>query len=120
VLRSWIQAVPARCHLPAAPPALAPTQLLDGSAHAMLKDMAIAQYMLSNELLSEVLALVATCPERADILEGLLQAGGVELYLRPTWWLVEKGEVISFTELSSRASAQGEVLVGFIERGTRR
>jgi len=45
---------------------------------------------LSNELLSELLALVATCPERADILEGLLQAGGVELYLRPTWWVVEK------------------------------
>eukprot|EP00983_Pelagomonas_calceolata_P116692 1160337-Pelagomonas_calceolata.AAC.2 len=50
--------------------------------------------------------LVATCPERADILEGLLQAGGVELYLRPTWWLVEKGESISFTELSARASTQ--------------
>eukprot|EP00983_Pelagomonas_calceolata_P116693 1160337-Pelagomonas_calceolata.AAC.3 len=30
-------------------------QLLDGGAHEMLKDMAIAQYMLSNELLSELL-----------------------------------------------------------------
>jgi len=94
-------------------------ELLDGGAHEMLKDMAIAQYMLSNELLSELLALVATCPERADILEGLLQAGGVELYLRPTWWLVEKGESISFTELSARASTQGEVLMGFIDKSRR-
>ena len=41
-------------------------------------------------------------------------------YLRPTWWLVEKGEVISFVELTSRASANGEVLIGFIEKVTRK
>jgi len=31
-----------------------------------------------------------------------------------------QGEEISFMEMSARASAQGEVLLGFIERSTRK
>lgn len=38
----------------------------------------------------QLLALVATCPERADIFDELFQPGGNELHTRPARWVVDK------------------------------
>ena len=43
--------------------------MLDQSAFELVRDLDIAQYMLPNTLISQLLALVVLCPERADILE---------------------------------------------------
>lgn len=65
-------------------------QLLDGKTYEMVRELQIAQYVLSNELVSQLLALVATCPERADIFDELFQPGGNELYTRPARWLLAR------------------------------
>lgn len=65
------------------------TQLLDSSAAKLVAKWPVAQYILTFGLLSELLALLATGPERADILDALFSCSAVQLFLRPASMLLE-------------------------------
>lgn len=94
------------------------TEMLDAKTLSLVKDMSISKYITSNEMTAQLLALISCAPDRVEVYRELLWPGGNTFNIRPTSSVLSKNAVVDFYEASELVMATGEVLLGYMERGT--
>jgi len=89
------------------------SEILDSRTKHLINITKISDYVMSNELVSMALAMVAEDKEVAIVLTELFTSEGNEMYIRPVERYINPGEEASFWEMCARVRAVGGLLVGF-------
>ncbi|KAL7219540.1 hypothetical protein ACSBR2_012571 [Camellia fascicularis] len=89
------------------------SEILDPRTKNLLSMLKISDYVLSNELVSMVLAMVAEDRQINDILEELFAEEGNEMHIRPADLYLRDGEKLSFYEVLLRARQRTEIVIGY-------
>jgi hypothetical protein len=88
------------------------SEILDTRTRHLVAETGICNYVLSNELISNALAMVSEDPHINVVLRELFTAEGQELYVLPASTLVAPGEELSFWDVAARARTRRQVLIG--------
>ena len=91
------------------------SEILDSRTRSLLSVVKCKGYVMSNQIVSAVIAQVAECRDLNMILSELLSAEGTELYLRQVedYVDIKRSDKFSFWDLSVRVRERREVLLGF-------
>ncbi|KAM1724615.1 hypothetical protein ACFX13_023089 [Malus domestica] len=89
------------------------SEILDPRTKNLLAMSKISDYVLSNELVSMALAMVAEDRQINDVLEELFAEEGNELQIRQADLYLREGEELSFYEIMLRARQRREVMIGY-------
>ncbi|KAK6118647.1 hypothetical protein DH2020_047639 [Rehmannia glutinosa] len=89
------------------------SEILDPRTKNLLSMSKISDYVLSNELVSMALAMVAEDRQINDVLEELFAEEGNELHIRGADLYLYEGEELSFYEILLRARQRREILIGY-------
>ncbi|KAM1172548.1 hypothetical protein TB1_022101 [Malus domestica] len=89
------------------------SEILDPRTKNLLSMSKISDYVLSNELVSMALAMVAEDRQINDVLEELFAEEGNELQIRQADLYLREGEELSFYEIMLRARHRREVMIGY-------
>ncbi|KAM5554121.1 ion channel CASTOR-like [Rosa sericea] len=89
------------------------SEILDPRTKNLLSMSKISDYVLSNELVSMALAMVAEDRQINDVLEELFAEEGNELQIRQGDLYLREGEELSFYEVLLRARQRREVMIGY-------
>jgi hypothetical protein len=74
------------------------SEILDQRTKALMSKAHISDYVLSNQHMSRVIAMVAQDRSVCEVLTELLTDEGNELYVRPVRYYVSAGEVVGFLD----------------------
>ncbi|KAK0608476.1 hypothetical protein LWI29_031250 [Acer saccharum] len=89
------------------------SEILDPRTKNLLSMSKISDYVLSNELVSMALAMVAEDRQINDVLEELFAEEGNELHIRPADVYLRDSEELSFFEVLLRARQRREIVIGY-------
>ncbi|KAJ0784185.1 putative CASTOR/POLLUX/SYM8 ion channels protein [Helianthus annuus] len=89
------------------------SEILDPRTKNLLSMSRISDYVLSNELVSMALAMVAEDRQINDVLEELFAEEGNEMHIRQADLYLEDGEELSFYEILLRARQRREIVIGY-------
>lgn len=89
------------------------SEILDPRTKNLLSMSKISDYVLSNELVSMALAMVAEDQQINDVLEELFAEEGNELQIRQADLYLCEGEELSFLEVILRARLRREIVIGY-------
>ncbi|KAI4369204.1 hypothetical protein MLD38_017676 [Melastoma candidum] len=89
------------------------SEILDPRTKNLLSMSKISDYVLSNELVSMALAMVAEDRQINEVLEELFAEEGNELHIRPADLYLHEGEQLSFYEVLLRARLRREIVIGY-------
>ncbi|CAK7322484.1 unnamed protein product [Dovyalis caffra] len=89
------------------------SEILDPRTKNLLSMSKISDYVLSNELVSMALAMVAEDQQINDVLEELFAEEGNELQIRQADLYLREGEELSFYEVLLRARQRREIAIGY-------
>ncbi|CAN0888201.1 Ion channel CASTOR [Linum grandiflorum] len=89
------------------------SEILDPRTKNLLSMSKISDYVLSNELVSMALAMVAEDRQINDVLEELFAEEGNELQIREGDLYLREGEELSFYEIMLRARQRKEIVIGY-------
>ncbi|KAK7285676.1 hypothetical protein RJT34_20454 [Clitoria ternatea] len=89
------------------------SEILDPRTKNLLSMSKISDYVLSNELVSMALAMVAEDRQINDVLEELFAEEGNEMHIRQADLYLCEGEELSFYEIMLRARQRREVVIGY-------
>lgn len=89
------------------------SEILDPRTKNLLTMSKISDYVLSNELVSMALAMVAEDRQINDVLEELFAEEGNELQIREADLYLNEDEELSFYEILLRARQRREIVIGF-------
>ncbi|MCO5575791.1 hypothetical protein L7F22_029596 [Adiantum nelumboides] len=89
------------------------SEILDSRTKNLVSVSKISDYVLSNELVSMALAMVAEDKQINRVLEELFAEEGNELYIRPAEFYLHDQEVLSFFEIMVRARQREEIVIGY-------
>ncbi|XAR64568.1 hypothetical protein NMG60_11008300 [Bertholletia excelsa] len=89
------------------------SEILDPRTKNLLSMSKISDYVLSNELVSMALAMVAEDRQINDVLEELFAEEGNEMHIRPADLYIHDGEELSFYEILLRARQRREIVIGY-------
>nr|6O6J_A Chain A, Ion channel CASTOR [Lotus japonicus]6O7A_A Chain A, Ion channel CASTOR [Lotus japonicus]6O7A_B Chain B, Ion channel CASTOR [Lotus japonicus]6O7A_C Chain C, Ion channel CASTOR [Lotus japonicus]6O7A_D Chain D, Ion channel CASTOR [Lotus japonicus] len=89
------------------------SEILDPRTKNLLSMSKISDYVLSNELVSMALAMVAEDRQINDVLEELFAEEGNEMHIRQADIYLREGEEMSFYEIMLRARQRREILIGY-------
>ncbi|GJP33750.1 hypothetical protein CLOM_g18267 [Closterium sp. NIES-68] len=89
------------------------SEILDSRTRSLVSVSKISDYVLSNELVSMALAMVAEDREVNRVLEELFSEEGNEMYIRPAELYLTDGEELSFFEVVVRARQRMEIIIGY-------
>ncbi|KAF8393797.1 hypothetical protein HHK36_019995 [Tetracentron sinense] len=89
------------------------SEILDPRTKNLLSMSKISDYVLSNELVSMALAMVAEDRQINDVLEELFAEEGNEMHIRQADLYLREGEELSFYEIILRARQRREILIGY-------
>ncbi|TYH26683.1 hypothetical protein ES288_A02G008000v1 [Gossypium darwinii] len=89
------------------------SEILDPRTKNLLSMSKISDYVLSNELVSMALAMVAEDRQINDVLEELFAEEGNELHIRLAELYLHEGEEMSFYEIILRARQKREIVIGY-------
>lgn len=89
------------------------SEILDPRTKNLLSMSKISDYVLSNELVSMALAMVAEDRQINDVLEELFAEEGNEMHIRQADLYLHEGEELSFFEVLLRARQRREIVIGF-------
>ncbi|XP_051126382.1 ion channel CASTOR-like isoform X1 [Andrographis paniculata] len=89
------------------------SEILDPRTKNLLSMSKISDYVLSNELVSMALAMVAEDRQINDVLEELFAEQGNELHIRGADLYLNEGEELSFYEILLRARQRREIVIGY-------
>jgi len=95
------------------------SEILDSRTKNLIQELSISEFVMSNELVSMVLAMVAESAAVNKILKELCGGDGNELYVYSIEKYMHKGEKLSFFELMARARGCDEILIGLKYRDAR-
>lgn len=89
------------------------SEILDPRTKNLLSMSRISDYVLSNELVSMALAMVAEDRQINDVLEELFAEEGNEMHIRQADLYIKEGEELSFYEILLRARQRREIVIGY-------
>lgn len=89
------------------------SEILDPRTKNLLSMSKISDYVLSNELVSMALAMVAEDRQINDVLEELFAEEGNEMQIRPADLYVREEEEMNFYEIILRARQRKEIVIGY-------
>lgn len=89
------------------------SEILDPRTKNLLSMSKISDYVLSNELVSMALAMVAEDRQINDVLEELFAEEGNEMHIRQADLYLREGEELSFYEIVLRARQRREIVIGY-------
>nr|GMD96658.1 ion channel CASTOR-like isoform X1 [Ipomoea batatas] len=89
------------------------SEILDPRTKNMLSMSKISDYVLSNELVSMALAMVAEDRQVNEVLEELFAEEGNEMQIRGADLYISEGEELSFYEVLLRARQRREIVIGY-------
>ncbi|KAJ6878082.1 ion channel CASTOR isoform X4 [Populus alba x Populus x berolinensis] len=89
------------------------SEILDPRTKNLLSMSKISDYVLSNELVSMALAMVAEDQQINDVLKELFAEEGNELQIRQADLYLSEGEELSFYEVLLRARQRREIVIGY-------
>jgi hypothetical protein len=87
--------------------------MLDVRNRRLAEVTQVDDFIVSDKLLSLLLAQVSESPELAAVFADLFDPKGAELYLKPAGDYVEMGKEVSFATVVEAARRRGEVALGF-------
>ncbi|XP_027167103.1 ion channel CASTOR-like isoform X1 [Coffea eugenioides] len=96
------------------------SEILDPRTKNLLSMSKISDYVLSNELVSMALAMVAEDRQINDVLEELFAEEGNEMQIRGAKLYLREGEELSFYEVLLRARQRREIVIGYRVANTER
>ena len=88
------------------------SEILDPKNRELAATTEINDIVISNEMVSMVLAQITYEPRVRAVLEDLFQSDGSEIYLKPLELYVPPGQTTTVEYLALAAHARGEVLMG--------
>jgi hypothetical protein len=77
----------------------------------------VGDFIVSDELVSQLLAQVSESRELGAVWADLVSADGHEIYVKPATLYVGDDEVVSFLDVMARARTRGEVAIGWSPDG---
>lgn len=89
------------------------SEILDPRTKNLLSMSKISDYVLSNELVSMALAMVAEDRQINDVLEELFAEEGNELHIRSADLYIREEEEMNFYEIILRARQRREIAIGY-------
>uniref|UniRef100_A0A7N2L4E5 CASTOR/POLLUX/SYM8 ion channel conserved domain-containing protein n=1 Tax=Quercus lobata TaxID=97700 RepID=A0A7N2L4E5_QUELO len=89
------------------------SEILDPRTKNLLSMSKISDYVLSNELVSMALAMVAEDRQINDVLEELFAGEGNEMHIRQADLYLREGKELSFYEILLRARQRREIVIGY-------
>jgi hypothetical protein len=89
------------------------SEILDPRTKNLLSISKISDYVLSNELVSMALAMVAEDRQINDVLEELFAEEGNEMHIQQAEMYLSEGEELSFYEVLLRARQRREIVIGY-------
>eukprot|EP00261_Vitis_vinifera_P034376 XP_019075619.1 PREDICTED: ion channel CASTOR isoform X2 [Vitis vinifera] len=96
------------------------SEILDPRTKNLLSMSKISDYVLSNELVSMALAMVAEDRQINDVLEELFAEEGNEMQIRQANLYLREGEELSFYEIILRARQRREIVIGYRQSSAER
>jgi voltage-gated potassium channel Kch len=89
------------------------TEMLDVRNRDLALSKRADDFIVSERLISLLMAQVGENPELNEVFEDLLNPEGAELYLKPAGLYVKSGTEVDFYTVSEAACRRGEVAVGY-------
>ncbi|CAD6335015.1 unnamed protein product [Miscanthus lutarioriparius] len=89
------------------------SEILDPRTKNLLSMSKISDYVLSNELVSMALAMVAEDRQINNVLEELFAEQGNEMQIRPSDLYLREEEELNFFEVILRARQRKEIVIGY-------
>eukprot|EP01018_Ginkgo_biloba_P015581 Gb_17779 [translate_table: standard] len=89
------------------------SEILDSRTKNLLSVSKISDYVLSNELVSMALAMVAEDKQINRVLEELFSEEGNEMYIRHAEFYLHDQEELNFYEIMVRARQRNEIVIGY-------
>ncbi len=89
------------------------SEMLDARNRELAEVTQADDFIVSERLVSLVVAQLSQDPGRAEILKTLFSSSGGELYLRPVSSYVMTGQALTFATLLEAALARGELAIGY-------
>ncbi|KAL6010713.1 putative ion channel sym8 [Asimina triloba] len=89
------------------------SEILDSRTRNLVSVSRISDYVLSNELVSMALAMVAEDKQINRVLEELFAEEGNEMCIRPAEFYLYDQEELSFFEIMVRARQRQEIVIGY-------
>lgn len=89
------------------------SQILDTRSRNLIAETRICDFVLSNELISKTLAMVAMDKHINAVLGELFRSEGNEIYIRPASQYIYPEEDLSYFEVMARVRQCHEILIGW-------
>lgn len=89
------------------------SEILDSRTRNLVSVSRISDYVLSNELVSMSLAMIAEDKQINRVLEELFAEKGNEMCIRPSEFYIYDQEDLCFYEIMIRARGRGEIVIGY-------
>ncbi|KAG0472182.1 hypothetical protein HPP92_016728 [Vanilla planifolia] len=89
------------------------SEILDSRTRNLVSVSRISDYVLSNELVSMALAMVAEDKQINRVLEELFAEEGNELCIRPAEYYLYEQEELCFFEIMVRGRERQEIVIGY-------
>ena len=92
-------------------------EILDAETKDLVAAAGVSDVIMSNRLMSKVMAMVAEADAVGPLFEQLFAEEGDEIYVRDIRYYCAPGEQLSFWELASLARVRGDIAIGY-KRGS--
>ena len=89
------------------------TEMLDVRNRRLAEDSGVDDFVVSDEIVSMMLAQVSENPMLTMLFSELLDARGSEIYMRPAGDYVALGRTVNFNDVTASAAARDEVALGY-------
>ncbi len=89
------------------------SEIRDPRTKELASITALGDFVVSDELVSQLIAQVSMSPELAGVWTELTTNDGCELYVKPAGLYVRPDEPVSFFDVIARARRRGEVAIGW-------
>ena len=110
---------------PAAAPAPTPPseftmlgEILDSETKDLIAAAGVSDYIMSNRLMSKVMAMIAEQATVGPLFEQLFAEEGDEIYVRDVRCYCSANESLSFWEMCARARSVGDIAIGYRKAAT--
>jgi len=104
-------------HLRSAKSVTVVAEILDPTTRRLVMDANAGDFVLSNEIVSMAMAMLAEDFVLHGVLKELLwSADGNEIYIRPTAQYLHPGERLTYYELLRRARLRRQIVMGYLDR----
>jgi voltage-gated potassium channel Kch len=91
------------------------SEMLDDRNRRLAEITKADDFIVSDNLISLLMAQVSENPQLNEVYSGLFSAEGSEIYLRPAQWYVSLGTPVSFYTVAAGAARRGETAIGYRE-----